>query len=1104
MQKLVVILVLTLCFFSCSEDTSELTANSISFEKVTPETSNVTFTNAIIENDTLNYFEYPYLYLGAGVSIGDINNDGLNDIFFSGNLTSNKLYLNKGNMVFEDITETAGVGAEGKWCSGVTMADINHDGFIDIYVSVSNKFGNGENLLFVNNGDSTFTESASSYGIADTATSIQSTFFDYNNDGLLDLLVANYPNIQVSMGNEYYYNLMQENSLENSGHLYQNNGDGTFSDVTAKAGVQNFGLTLGVVASDLNNDGYKDLYLSNDFNVPDYLYLNNGDGTFSETVKESTSHTSMFGMGLDIADYNNDALMDLIQVDMTANDYKRAKTNMASMSPSTFYGAVALGMHYQYMQNSLQYNNGIDKKGLPNYSDISRYAGISTTDWSWGPLFADFDNDGYKDLFITNGVKRDVNNNDVNVEYSFSALFGDDKKKDYRLLPSTPIPNFAFKNKGDNTFEKVTTAWGLDEKGFSNGVSYGDLDNDGDLDLVLNNLDNVATIYENQSNTETQKFLRIKLKGNATNPLGIGTKVFLETDNSSQVQELTLTRGYQSSVEPIIHFGVNSASSIKEVKVQWPNGFQETLYDVTTNQTLLVDIKNAVEISKKGKQRQQFAEDITESTGINFAHKENDYDDFIHEPLLPHRYSNIGPGVAVADINSDGFDDIFIGNSSGNQAILYLQDEKGNFNEKQGPWLEDKEFEDGGALFFDADGDGDQDLYVASAGYIVKASKQFLQDRLYMNIDGDFHHVKGALPNNPTSNRTIETADYDNDGDLDLFIGGRVVVGKYPFPSSSVLLENQGGKDKEISFKNVNDEIAPMFNSLGMVTAAEWDDFDKDGNIDLIIAGEWMPLRFFKNTGKNFKEVTQETNLGQNVGWWYSLEKVDLNSDGTMEYLAGNLGLNYKYTATLKKPFEVYANDFDENGSMDIVLSYKKDSKNLPLRGRECSSQQVPAIAQRFKTFEAFANANLEDIYGEHMLQNSLHYSATTFKSFLIKKENSTNFKSIELPAELQFSSINDFEVFDYNSDAYPDIILGGNLYDAEVETTRNDASLGLILVGGKDGFSEVISPNESGLFLKGEIRALKIINLSKEDEKGLLVVYNDRPVQLFKLRQYE
>ena len=1084
---------------TCSKD--QVPGPETGFTLLEPMASGIGFSNNIIENDTLNYFTFPFLYLGGGVSIGDINNDDLPDVFFTGNQVPNRLYLNRGNLQFEDIAVSAGVNGDDRWYAGSTMVDINQDGWLDIYVSVAGKFGNTANQLFINRGDNTFSEEAAAYGIADESTSIQSSFFDYNNDGLLDLFVANYPVVRVSGGNRYYRDKMDANRPEDSGHLYRNDGNGTFTDVTEAAHLRRFGLTLGLVAADFNNDGFQDLYLSNDFNVPDYFYQNNGDGTFTEVSQQALRHTAMFGMGIDAADFNNDGRIDLLQLDMTAEDHKRSKTNMASMRPEVFYEAVDIGLHYQYMQNCLQLNHAVTPQGLPLFSDISRLAGLATTDWSWGAIFADLNNDGWKDAVITNGIKRDVNNNDVNLQYEEATFWGRATHPDHKLMPSTPISNYAFLNKGDFTFSNVTNNWGLDKKGFSNGFACADLDNDGDLDIVINNLDAPASLYRNNTPSEDAHYLKIKLRGPAQNPFGLGTRVQIKTGRVEQVQELTLTRGYQSSVPPVIHFGLGEANLVDELKILWPDGKQQVVRDLSVDRTMeLVYQSSLIKINTPSDNRKPFR-DITPTSQINFEHREDDFDDFAREPLLPHRTSRYGPGVAVADINADGLDDFFVGNAKGRKAVLYIQNDQEKFDVLPGPWEEDEEYEDTGALFFDADQDGDPDLYIVSGGNDASQSPSLYQDRLYINTSGRFVKARNALPPMHTSGQAVATYDFDRDGDEDLFVGGRIVPGRYPHPPKSYLLRNDGA-DGRVKFSDVTSEVAPALTAPGLVTSAIWDDFNADGWADLIIAGEWMPIRFIQNNAGRFEEITDKTGLSNLEGWWYSLAKADFDQDGDMDYIAGNLGLNYKYKASPRQPFEVYANDFDENGSQDIVLSYQKGKKLLPVRGRECSSQQVPAIKVRFTTYEAFADASLQEIYGRSVLGQSLHYQAKTFAHQWIENKGNGIFVKYPLPHMAQFSSINSIEVFDYNQDTYPDLLLAGNLYHAEVETPRGDASLGLILTTNPDGGFKAVPPGRSGLMLTGEMRSIQHLQVGRVKTTAFLFARNDDPLLLLKFDQ--
>ncbi|MEM6697084.1 MAG: VCBS repeat-containing protein, partial [Bacteroidota bacterium] len=761
-QKNILYSVALLVFcLSCQNETITTENTNIHFKNISPKHSNIHFSNNIIENDTLNYFTFPYLYMGGGVAIGDINNDGLSDIFVTGNMVSNRLYLNQGNFQFQDISGQAGVSGDQRWYTGVTMADVNNDGWLDIYVCVSGQHSPFENQLYINQKDNTFKEQAKQYGIADASTSIQSSFFDYDLDGDLDLLVANYPQILVSQGNEFYYQKMKANLLEESAHLYRNNGDDTFTDVTQQAGIQNFGLTLGIATADFNEDSYPDIYLSNDFNVPDYFYLNNGDGTFRESIQKSTRHTSMFGMGVDAADFNNDGLLDFAQVDMTPEDYKRAKTNMASMSPASFQQAVDIGFHYQYMQNSVQLHQGMDEQGTPIFSDLARMTGMATTDWSWGVQFMDLDNDGWQDVFISNGMKRDVNNNDVNADYEFSSTFGDPTQRDITTLPSEPISNYAFRNEGNLSFSKVTKDWGLAQEGFTNGFAYADLDNDGDLDLVLNNLDATLGVFENESTANN--YLQIQFKGSGQNPFGIGTKVRLQVNGQQQYQELQLTRGFQSSVAPVLHFGLVEAIQIEQIEVIWSDGKTQILENITANQRLTLNYQEAQTHSGLAEKKTAKFKEITTISGINFKHTEDEYNDYKKEILLPHKNSQFGPALAVGDVNGDGWEDFFVGNATDAAAKLYIQQADGTFRTEIEPWSADVQYEDTGAHFFDADQDGDLDLYVVNGGNDPNRSDDYCQDRLYINTPDGFKNLEAALPKMPISGQVVASNDFDGD-----------------------------------------------------------------------------------------------------------------------------------------------------------------------------------------------------------------------------------------------------------------------------------------------------------------------------------------------------
>jgi hypothetical protein len=1086
MRSFVGLFVFSLLFCSCGN------ASKKTFKKLSPSRTGIDFLNELVENDTLNYTKFPYMYMGGGVSVGDINNDGLDDIFFTGNLVECQLYLNKGNMKFEDISSTAGVKGNHQWFTGSTMADVNNDGWLDIYVCVSAKYQPSDNLLFINNHDNTFTESAKAYGINDKSSSVQATFFDYNNDGFLDLYVANYPIVLVSQGADFYREKIKENKLEESGHLYRNNGNLTFSDVTDEAGVRNFGMSIGVVAVDFNNDGWKDLYVSNDFNPPDFLYLNNGNGTFSEVVKECTFQTSIFGMGLDAADINNDGLLDMFQIDMTPPDHYRRTVNVIPMRQETFDNSITYGFHYQYMQNSLQLNNGIfDNK--PVFSNISLFAGVAYTDWSWGGLLMDMDNDGLKDLFVSNGVLKDINNQDI-LPAPKSGMYFQKQKTEYRpeLFPSTPVPNYAFRNNGDMTFTDKSVSWGFTEPTLTNGLSFSDLDNDGDLDLVISNVNKVSAVYENRVADKENHYLKIKLTGPEHNPFGLGTIVFVRTGKVTQKQEFTLTRGYQSSVSPVIHFGLGKSQVIDELKVIWPDGMQQTLQQIKADQLISLKYGEAAKGDTVPAALPHFR-DITAATGIDFVHREDSLDEFKSEPLLPYRYSKQGPALAAGDVNQDGLDDFFAGNGSGFESALYVQTPQGTFKKQDGPWTGDVKHENTGALMFDADGDHRTDIYVVSGGNDILKGEDYFADRLYLNTSKGFIKSK-AVPALKKSGKCIRAADFDGDGNTDLFLGGRIVPGKYPAPANSYILRNNGKKNDQLKFEDVTAAVAPGLMNAGLVTDAVWEDYDKDGDPDLIIVGEWMKIRFFENNKGVFKEVTDKLGMQNTTGWWYSIHAADVDKDGDMDFMAGNLGLNYRYRAD--QSFEIFSNDFDLDGRQDIVLAYKENGIKYPVNGFDATIRQIPVIGQRYMSYAEFARATLENIYGKKILEASLSYTVNTFASVWIENKGDGKFITHDLPNWAQFSSVNDIAELDYKDKSY---VVAGNLYDSEVETPRNDASVGLIVSYDKKSGLYAIPPSESGLMVRGEVRRIIPIKLAT-GKNALLFGINDSGLKLIEM----
>ncbi len=1053
----------------------------------------ITFSNDIKETDSLNYFNYPYMYMGGGISAGDINNDGLVDLFFTANMKSNTLYLNKGNFKFEDITDKANIAGDDRWVTGTTMVDINNDNYLDIYVSVSGKGNNRNNLLYINNGDNTFTENAKDYGIDNNGHTTQSTFFDYDNDGDLDLYLANYPPTPFKSPVELYYYKSKNPKIEESDILYRNNGDGTFTDVTIQAGILNFGLSLSATSGDFNEDGWKDIYVSNDFDSADYLYINNKNGTFTEIAKEAVNHTAQYGMGADIADYNNDKLLDIAQVDMTPEDNRRSKANMASMNPIGFTKMVKAGLNHQYMQNCLQLNRGNDANGNPVFSEVSRLAGISTTDWSWSILFADLDNDGWKDLTISNGTRRDINNRDYFNKLKSRNHFGGVKlsAEEIQQIPSEKVSNYIYKNTKDYTFKNMVTEWGWEEKTFSNGAVYADLDNDGDLDYVINNIDQEASVYKN-NNLDNNNYLQVTLKGPSNNKNGLGAKVYLTANNIEQYNELTLTRGFQSSVAPTLHFGIEKATDISLLKVIWPNGNESTLKNIKANQNITVEFSSATKVSNKQPNKFPLFKTIpADSLEVGFKHTENDYDDYFHEPLLPHKTSMLGSGIAVADVNGDGLDDFYIGGASKQAGALYIQNSIGKFKKSnETVWEVDKDKEDMSALFFDADSDGDLDLYVVSGGNEKQKNTFYFQDRLYIN-NGNGKFTKGVnnLPKITTSGSRVKAGDYDNDGDLDLFVGGRLIAGKYPWPTKSYILNNTNG-----IFKDVTSEVTTGFEKLGMITDATWTDFDKNGTLDLIIVGEWTPILFYSNTAGKFKNVTKNIGLENTNGWWSSITQDDFDNDGDIDYIIGNLGLNYKYKATSEEPFEVYADDFDKNNRKDIVLSYYNFGKLFPVRGKSCSSEQIPSLSKKFENYNSFAIADVTEVYGKEELKNAeIHYKAQTFASSYIENLGNNKFKISKLPNKAQLSSVNKIIASDIDNDGFKDILIAGNLYASEIETPRNDSSIGNFLKGDGKGNFTPISNKECNLYIRGDVKDVASIRIN-EQEHIIATKNNDYP----------
>ncbi|MFY0690019.1 MAG: VCBS repeat-containing protein [Cyclobacteriaceae bacterium] len=1054
---------------------------STSFQRLNVKSSGIDFYNQTIENRSFNYLTYPFIYFGGGVSIGDINNDELPDIYFTGNMVSNELYLNQGKMKFQKVTaQNLPTIPKYTWTTGSTMADVNNDGWVDIYVSVSGPNG-GKNLLFINQKDGTFKESAEQLGIADPGFTMQSAFLDFDRDGDLDLYIGNYRPTSFSASAQFYSEKNNAPDSMDTDRFYRNDGD-IFTDVTEEAGVLNFGLTLGISISDYNSDGWPDIFVSNDLKSPDFLYINNQNGTFSNQLQSQMNHTSNFGMGTDVADINNDGHMDIIQLDMMSSNNQQQKANMSAMNPEQFEEMITNGLHYQYMRNSLHLNNGNN-----TFSDIAEMCGVANTDWSWSALFFDMNNDGLKDLHITNGMRRNVNDNDFNAFLRIQQAYGKLHPNQYLdLLSKVPVnrtPNRAFLNMGDLSYQ-IKPDYGLAFKGFSNGSAYADLDLDGDLDLVVNNLDDTSHVYENLSISTNH--LQIKLTGTEDNFQAIGSKISIKSGHQWQHQEIYPSRGYLSSSETIAHFGLDRTEMIDSIIVKWPNGNSQLLTNQHSNQRLL--------INQSPTDYQTLEMEPTESMFntrelVNAEHVENEFDDFEREVLLPHKMSTQGPALAIGDINNDGLDDFYLGGSVGNPGNIYLQQSSGDFQPMNIPAFQQDAFsEDVSALFFDANDDGLMDLYVVSGGNEFAEGHASYQDRLYINHDEGF--TKVALPNFPISSSVATPSDYDKDGDLDLFVGSRQTPGQYPLPSSSYLLKCEDAKSSSYSLIKMDETLPP-----GMVTDATWTDINQDGWPDLAIVGEWMPLTILENQNGNFINVNEKLSTNETTGWWNCVTSSDLDNDGDEDLIAGNLGLNYKFKASIESPFHVSAFDFDSTGTLDIALGYHLDNTLYPVRGRECSSQQMPSIKKRFANYTEFSKATFEDVYPQHQVSNAYNLKAKTFGSSVFINEQ-TELRQVSLPRQLQTSSINSMVITDLNKDNFPDLIAGGNLYHSEVETPRNDAGFGFIALGdGKGGFIP-ISNKKSTLKISGEIRKIGLFK-SNNGNIRWLAARNDSNVVL-------
>ena len=1095
-----VMLIFTLIFSCKNIDDSKL------FSKMPSSQTGIKFKNLVTETDEFNILTYGNIYNGGGVAAGDVNNDGLIDLYFTGSMVGSRLYINQGDFKFEEIAEEAGVFAEGLWNTGTSMADVNGDGYLDIYVcrSAAKDRNKRKNVLFINNGPSassgqvTFTDRSEEYGLDDSGYSTQAVFFDFDRDGDLDVFVLNHSVQPYSSFRNTSTTLRKKTLPDYADRLYRND-DGKFVDVSEEAGIISsvLGFGLSATISDINKDQWPDLYISNDFHEHDFLYLNNGDGTFTESLKEAIGHTSHFSMGSDIADINNDEQADIITLDMLPEGNFRQKMVLGPDNYHKNEFLVDAGFHNQYMRNMLHLNNG------GTFSEIGQFSGIHATDWSWAPLLVDFDNDGLKDLFVTNGVKRDYTNMDfmnfavqkrleqtgTGVETAIKELLEN--------IPSTIEENYAYKNNGDLTFQKTTKDWGLGGKSLSNGAVYADLDNDGDFDLVVNNTDEEAFVYRNNSNLHSKNhFLKLQLKGNNKNTNALGSKIIAKLDSVTLYQELWPVRGFQSSVDPSMILGLGKHDLIKELQVIWPDGSMTTQKDVAADQTLVLDQTNAQ--AKYNNDNEKAAKtlflDLTADSLLSHAHHENKFDDFSREVLLPQKLSTQGPKLAAADVNGDGLTDLYIGGAKDQTGSLYLQRQDGNYK-RTSSFLEDSSAEDVDAIFFDANGDSRPDLYVASGGNEEDDGHKNYKDRLYINQgNGNFKKHEQSIPDNKFSSSCAIPHDIDQDGDLDLFVGARLIPGSYPLAPKSRLYLNNGNGD----FTDATNEVLGEHSAMGMVTDAKWYDFNNDGNEDLVVVGEFMPIRFFENKNGKLTEKKVLENPENYTGWWNTIESVDVDGDGDLDLIAGNHGLNSQHKATPENPVTIFAKDFDNNGAIDPILCNYSGGKNYPVFSKDDMTTQLNFLKDKYPNYSDYADQAIRDIFEPEQLEGAKKLEARQFRSLVIRNNGSGDFTAEPLPPEAQLSPIYNVTPFDIDGDNDQDLLVFGNFFDTRVKYGRYDANYGLVLKNNGSGQFTAVDQTETGMKIMGQVRDSKIIETADKG-KLLFVAQNNAPLLIFK-----
>jgi hypothetical protein len=1127
-------LVLSFITFSCKK--------APLFEQIPSSSSGVHFNNLLTENDSINPLDMVNIYNGGGVGIGDFNNDGLPDIYFTGNMVSNKLYLNKGDFKFEDVTSKAGVSGMGRWGRGVSIIDINNDGLMDIYVcnTISKDSLKRRNFLYINQGLDKggiphFRDMASAYGLDIHVQSTMASFFDMDNDGDLDM----YLTVNEAAANDNpsrFRPIIKDGTHRSTGRLYRNDWDAklnqpVFHNVSMQAGIKIEGYGHATTIADINRDGWKDIYVTNDFLSNNILYINNHNGTFTDRSKEYFKHTSANAMGQDIEDINNDGLADVFELDMNPEDNYRKKMMMSSNSYQTFQNFDLYGYQYQYVRNTLQLNQGPrlgqnDSISNPAFSEISFMSGVAQTDWSWCPLITDFNNDGYRDIIITNGYPKDVTDHDF-ITYRDQAYFIASKKQLLDQIPVVKLHNYAFKNKGDLTFSDATEDWGLSLPTFSNGAVYADLNNDGAMDMIINNINDEALIYKNTSrdkNKENAHYLQIKFTGSSQNKNGIGAWANIYYNHGKQqVYENTPYRGYLSSIQNIAHFGLGNTSLIDSVVIRWPEGKKQTLLNVKEDQLINVNLTNAHEAftwNHDAFATKSLFKEVTNSVGIHYKHQEKDFIDFNIQKLLPHKLSEYSPALAVGDVDGNGLDDIIVGGNAQYPAQLFLQQVTGKFSQRN--FLPGKNsigdnYKDEGLLLFDANGDGKLDLYVASGGYENAPQNPSYQDRLYINDGkGNFTLAANALPKNFTSKFCVRAIDYNKDGKLDIFVSGRVDPWNYPKPVSSFILRNDS-KNGEVKFTDVTNQVAPALKNVGLVCDALFTDYNNDGWPDLILAGEWMPITFLKNDKGLFKNETANAGLKDELGWWNTIAAGDFRHTGRMDYIVGNVGLNTLYQASDQYPVYITAKDFDKNGSYAAIPSLflpdqNGEKKEFPAQIRDDLLKQMISFKKKFTNYKSFATATMDDILSPEQRKGALRLKANMLQSAYIRNEGNGKFTIIPLPKEAQTSTLNGMTVDDFDGDGNLDIVINGNDYGTDVSTGRYDALNGMMLKGNGKGSFTPLSILQSGIYIPGNGKALVKLQgingnylLAASQNKDALKVFQlKRNVSTIKLQPFD